>query len=210
MSIDSPSGATPASDIKATSADAAQAVKDEAMKLGTSARQAGESIARDKAEDAREQIATRSDSVENAVNDMASTLGEHSDTLGQYASEFADTVSTFNNRLKSSSLDELASDARRVARDNPAMFMLGAVTIGAIAARFFQASAPGRQQESSSQSNDNFDSAPLSRPYGRGAASSVQADTGSMDYSHGTTLDSSSAQGITTTVGSTTNKGYPV
>ena len=153
MSIESPSSKPSVNDIKAASAETAETVKDEAMKLGSSARQAGESLAREKAEDARGQIAARSDSVESAVNDMASTLGEHSDTLGQYATEFADTVSTFNSRLKTSSLDELASDARRVARDNPAMFMLGAVTIGAIAARFFQASAPSRQQSSSAGNN---------------------------------------------------------
>ena len=141
MSIESRTGGNSTNDIKATTADAAESVKNEAVKLGSSARQAGENIAREKAEDARGHIASRTDSVETAVNDVASALGEHSDTLGYYASEVADTMSSFNNRLKTSSLDELASDARRVARDNPAMFMLGAVAIGAIASRFFQASA---------------------------------------------------------------------
>ena len=141
MTIESPSNTRSTNDIKAASVDTKETIKNEAMRLGSSAREAGESIAREKAEDARQQIAARSDSVENAVDDIASTLGQHSDTLGQYASEFAGTVSTFNDRLKTSSLDELASDARRLARDNPAIFMLGAVTIGAIAARFFQASS---------------------------------------------------------------------
>ena len=141
MTTESPSNTRSTNDIKAASVETKETIKDEAMRLGSSAREAGESIAREKAEDARQQFAARSDSVENAVDDIASTLGEHSDTLGQYASEFAGTVSTFNDRLKTSSLDELASDARRLARDNPAIFMLGAVTIGAIAARFFQASS---------------------------------------------------------------------
>ena len=150
MSNTSSSGNTSTKEIKAASMAAAESVKDEAVKIGASARQTGESLVRDKAENAREEITAKSNSVENAVDDIASTLGEHSDTLGQYASEFAGTLSTFNDRLKTSSLDELASDARRVARENPAMFMLGAVTIGAIAARFFQASSSDRNQAMSS------------------------------------------------------------
>jgi len=109
--------------------------------LASTAQSATENLARDKVEDARGEIAARTNSVEHAVDDIASTLGEHSDTLGNYASEFSDSLSSFNDKLKNRSLDELASDARTLAKDNPAMFMLGAVTIGAIAARFFQASA---------------------------------------------------------------------
>ena len=146
MNTESPSNNTSPTGIKTASAETAQTVKDEAMKLGASAKQAGESMARDKAEDVRGHLATRSDSVESAVSDMASTVNEHSATLGEYANEFADSIATFNDRLKTSSLDQLAGDARRVARDNPAMFMLGAVAIGAIAARFFQASSSGNHQ----------------------------------------------------------------
>ena len=177
MSNTFPPGETSAKDIKAKSVDTAESVKDEALKLGNSARQAGESIAREKAEDAREQIAAQSDSVERAVGDIASTLGEHNDTLGQHASEFADKLSTFNDRLKTSSLDELASDARRVARDNPAMFMLGAVTIGAIAARFFQASAPSQQQQFAPGNNTGVASA-SSSPLRTGGVASSTITTG--------------------------------
>ena len=148
MSNTSSPGKTPTKDVKATTVAAAESVKDEALKIGESARQTGESLVREKAEEAREQITAQSDSVESAVDDIASTLGEHSDTLGQYASEFAGTLSSFNDRLRTSSLDEMASDARRIARENPAMFMLGAVAIGTIAARFFQASSPSRNQRS--------------------------------------------------------------
>jgi len=180
MSIESPSDETTARDMKGKSVETAGAVKDEAMKLGTSARQTGESIARDKAEDAREEIAAKTDSMENAVNDIASTLGEHSDTLGHHATEFADTLSTFNDRLKTSSLDELASDARRVARDNPAMFMLGAVTIGAIAARFFQASAPNEHRRAGSGTNAGVVTASNSGSHTGGVASSTSVTEGNL------------------------------
>ena len=177
MSNTSSSGNTTTKDIKATSAAAAESVKDEALKIGASARQTGESLARDKAEQVREQVTAQSESVESAVGDIASTLGEHSDTLGHYASEFAGTLSTFNDRLKSSSLDDMASDARRIARENPAMFMLGAVTIGAIAARFFQASSPDRDQRMSS--GQRADVAPTSyTPAHSGGIASSNADSG--------------------------------
>jgi len=135
--------------IKNNSAEAAQTLKSEASKLAGTAQSATETLARDKAEEARGEVTARTNSVEHAVDDIASTLGEHSDTLGQYASEFSDSLSSFNDKLKNRSLDELASDARTLAKDNPAMFMLGAVTIGAIAARFFQASAPPSSSSSS-------------------------------------------------------------
>ena len=178
MNIKSSSGQMSSNDIKAATVDTAESVKEEAMKLGSSARQAGESVARERAEYAREQIVATTDSVESAVDNIASTLGEHSDTLGQYASEFAGTISTFNDRLKTSSLDELASDARRVARDNPAMFMLGAVTIGAIAARFFQASAPQRAISGNAESGTGVVSTPSSRPYTGGVASATATTRG--------------------------------
>jgi len=135
--------------IKHNSAEAAQTLKSEADKLVGNVQSATATIERNKAEEARGEITARTNSVEHAVDDIASTLGEHSDTLGQYASEFSDSLSSFNDKLKNRSLDELASDAETLARDNPAMFMLGAITIGAIAARFFQASAPPSSSASS-------------------------------------------------------------
>jgi len=129
--------------IEAESAETAQTLRNEASKLASTTQDAAESLAREKAEDTRAEITARTDTVEAAVNDVAATLGEHSDTLGQYANEFAEKMSSFNDQIKNRSLDELASDARTLARDNPAMFMLGAVTIGAVAARFFQSGSPG-------------------------------------------------------------------
>ena len=178
MSIQSPSDKTSTKDIKDASVETAESVKNEAMKLGSSAREAGESIAREQAERAREQVAARSDSVESAANEIASTLGEHSDTLGQYASEFAGTLSSLNDRLKTSSIDDLASDARRIARENPAMFMLGAVTIGAIAARFFQASAPDQHRHQFSDNSTGYGTAPASASHVPGTMSSTQTTKG--------------------------------
>ena len=139
MSSDTSSTQSATRNIKAESAETAQTLKDEASKLVSTTQDAAESLTKNKAEDARAEVTARTDTVEAAVNDVAATLGEHSDTLGQYANEFAEKMSSLNDQIKNRSLDELASDARTLARDNPAMFMLGAVTIGAVAARFFQA-----------------------------------------------------------------------
>lgn len=83
---------------------------------------------------------------------MASTLTEHNETLGHYATELAEWLQSFNEQIKTKSLDELASDAKRLAKDNPALFILGAVTIGAIGARFFRASDTTNSQMSDSPS----------------------------------------------------------
>jgi len=142
MSNDTTSTHSASKNIKAESAETAQTLKDEASKLAGTSQDAAETLARSKAEDARAEVTAHTDNVEAAVSDVAATLGEHSDTLGQYANEFAEKMSSFNDQIKNRSLDELASDARTLARDNPAMFMLGAVTIGAVAARFFQSGSP--------------------------------------------------------------------
>jgi len=83
---------------------------------------------------------------------VASTLTEHNETLGHYATELAEWLQSFNEQIKTKSLDELASDAKRLAKDNPALFILGAVTIGAIGARFFRASDTTNSQMSDSPS----------------------------------------------------------
>lgn len=115
-------------------------IKTEAEELGSKAQGLAAQAASEHAEAARVQVSRQGDAVQDAVNDVAATVGEYSDTLGQYAGEFADQVSRLNDRIKSSSVDDLAGDVRRLARDNPAMFMLGAVSIGVIASRFFRAS----------------------------------------------------------------------
>lgn len=115
-------------------------IQADAQELGSKAHDLASERASEKAEAALDQVSRHGDSVKEAVDDVAATISEHSDTLGRYAGEFADQVSRLNDRIKDSSVDELASDVRRLARDNPAMFMLGAVSIGVIASRFFRAS----------------------------------------------------------------------
>lgn len=176
MNTESPSTATSTERLKSSTSEAAQSIKDESVKLADASKDVSESVMRSKAEEARGEIASRADDVESAVNDIASTLGEHSDTLGHYANEFAESLSTFNDRLKNRSLDELASDARTLARENPAMFMLGAVTIGAVAARFFQASSPESNSPASSRVHTGSHT-PVS-PYTNGQPTTVSRQSG--------------------------------
>ena len=127
-------------DVKEQGRETAEFVNEEVRGLGKQARDTSAAVARQHAETAREAASDRIEEARSTVSDVAHTLSGHDDRLGDYASEFADRLARLNDRIRTRSLDELAGDARTLYRNNPAMFMLGAVAVGAVAARFFRAS----------------------------------------------------------------------
>jgi len=135
---------------------AARTIKQESVKMKDAAKDAAGSTARESAEKVRSDASQKAGNLEHALDDVASTIGEHSDTLGHYAEEFSSKVANLNDHIKHRSVDDLATEVRTLAKDNPAMFMLGAVAVGAIAARFFQAT---RQSNSDTYNNDRQTSA---------------------------------------------------
>ncbi len=98
--------------------------------------------AHEKAEAGQHQAADEGDALSDAIDAAASSLDDHDrEGLARYARELSEHLSSAAEQLEGRSVDELANDAKRLARNNPALFMLGSISVGFGLSRFFKASA---------------------------------------------------------------------
>src|SRR3954470_2347879 len=85
-------------------------------------------------------------SVADAVRQTGRQLRDQQhDAVAQVVESAAAQLERFSNHLRNRSLDELVSDAQRLARQQPAIFVGTSFAAGLVAARFIKASSPGRQ-----------------------------------------------------------------
>jgi len=166
------------SDIKQSASDAATSAKAQAgQMLGQAKDAAGQALTQ-----AKDQIRTRlgeqkdraADSLgtlTGTVHNVGGTLRDNN--LPQVAGavdSLADQVDRVSGYLKNSDIDDLARDAEKFARENPAIVIAGALVIGLMIGRFFRSS--GRSGDTaltvngsrallpSSSSNEGFGTAP--------------------------------------------------
>ncbi len=98
--------------------------------------------AREKAETGQHRLADEADALSDAIDAAASKLDDQDrEGLARYARELSSNLANAAEQLKGRSVDELANDAKRLARDNPALYMLGSIAFGFGLSRFFKASA---------------------------------------------------------------------
>ncbi|MEX0619473.1 MAG: hypothetical protein WDZ76_08700 [Pseudohongiellaceae bacterium] len=96
--------------------------------------------ARERAETGKKQSARQLDKVSEAVDQAASSLSEQDvEGLASFARQTSDKISDLATRLQNRSMDELTEDAKRLAREKPAAFMLGSVAAGFGLSRFLKA-----------------------------------------------------------------------
>lgn len=147
----------------------------------------GAQAARDRAESGKERAAEELDSLSEAVDRAASAFSEEDrEGLANYMRSASEQMSSLSRRLHERSIDELTEDAKRLARRNPAAFMLGSIALGFGLSRFLKASPPGqrREEELSSQASASYPGAygasPSARPRSQPApgASSYQSPGG--------------------------------
>ena len=95
-------------------------------------------------------------SVADAVRQTGRQLRDQQhDGVAQVVESAAAQLERFSNHLRNRSLDELVSDAQRLARQQPAIFVGTSFAAGLVAARFIKASSPGRQERFGSGSGGN-------------------------------------------------------
>lgn len=115
--------------------------------------------AREEVKAGKHRLADGADALSDAIDAAASNLDDHDrEGLARYARELSSNLASAAQQLEGRSVDELASDAKRLARDNPALFMLGSIAVGFGLSRFFKASADRDHQE-----NDNTSRGDASR-----------------------------------------------
>lgn len=120
---------------------ASETIKKETAQLADEAKATTRKQAEKQFEKSQDAVASQVDTLSSAVDDAASALNEQDHPLGHYTREIADSMSGLSERISNSSMDELAHDTRKLARENPGLFMLGSIAIGVAASRFFKASA---------------------------------------------------------------------
>lgn len=98
--------------------------------------------AREKAEAGKDRLADGADALSDAIDAAASNLDDHDrEGLAHYARELSSNLANAAEQLEGRSVDELANNAKRLARDNPALYILGSIAVGFGLSRFFKASA---------------------------------------------------------------------
>lgn len=121
-----------------------QKVKDDARQVK---REAG-AAAREQAEAGQRKVTEEAGTLSDAIDAAASSLDDHDrEGLARYARELSSNLANAAGQLEGRSVDELASDAKRLARDNPALFMLGSIAVGFGMSRFFKASSERNHDE---------------------------------------------------------------
>ena len=127
-----------------SAADEARALgdtaRDEAAKLADTAKEVGRDQAEKQLDRTKRVVEDQIGTVEAALDGAAQRLEREDSPLASYASDLSSRLSGLSSRIESASVDDLARDGRRLARENPAMFMLGAVAVGFVASRFLKAS----------------------------------------------------------------------
>ena len=118
----------------------ADTARDEAAKLADTAKGVGRDQAEKQLERTKGVVGEQIGTVEAALDGAANRLRDENSPLASYASDLSSRLSGLSSRIEGASVDDLARDARTLARDNPAMFMLGAVAVGFVASRFLKAS----------------------------------------------------------------------
>lgn len=133
----------------------------------------------EKAEAGQHQLAEGADALADAIDAAASNLDEHDrEGLARYARKLSSDISKAAGHIEGRSVDELAADAKKLARNNPALFMLGSIAVGFGLSRFFKASA---EHDHYNNTNSNRE-----KPYRSGDVSAGSPTQQSMTEMYGT------------------------
>jgi hypothetical protein len=93
---------------------------------------------KDKVESGKRTAADRIDDIAKAIDTAGSQLDQSQPTLANYVTKLAEGASGIATRLREDSIEDLYRQARRLAVQHPAMFVLGSAALGLTIARFMK------------------------------------------------------------------------
>lgn len=121
-----------------TETDLGQKARD----MSEEAKSAARGRAMEEAEGHKQEASNVAGAGAKAFESAAESLDEQGqETLAQTTSSLASSLSEFAGKLEHKNAEELLQDAARLARENPAMFVVGGIGAGLILSRFFKASS---------------------------------------------------------------------
>lgn len=109
--------------------------------LAREARTEGREQVQQYREEAADKVDTLADSVKAAADRMRGDDVAH---LSAHITDMANGLSRMADGLREKSADEILRDVRRIARENPTLFIAGSIAIGFGITRFARASASGQ------------------------------------------------------------------
>ena len=117
---------------------------------------------RERIERGKQAAADQVEQLADAIDQAGTRLSEGQPTIGSYATRMADGLDQLAQRLRSSSLEDLARDTRQAAIRNPGAYLLGSAAVGLLLARFLKASIEPEEEYSASGTLDEFTGSDLS------------------------------------------------
>ncbi|WP_372921858.1 hypothetical protein [Roseovarius sp.] len=146
------------------------------------AKRAAGATARHQAEAGQERVVDEADALSGAIDAAASSLADHDRAgLARYARELSSHLAKAAGQLEARSVNDLAGDAKVLARDNPALFILGSVGVGFGLSRFFKASAEREQRDDDNKPRTEGDSRHEDAFHGKNDPSSVATNGDGRD-----------------------------
>lgn len=153
-----------------------EAVKKAAADKFQETKQQATDVAKEKGDEATNQAGAQLEELSNTIDAVASTLkDEDREGLANYARQMSSGMNQLADRLQNQSVNELANDVKKMAKENPNGFLLGSIALGFGLSRFGKATA-NRDESSTSQSHDESQSntAESATPYPSQGASHDQ------------------------------------
>jgi len=120
-----------------------EAVKQVAADKFEETKQKATDAAKAKGDEATTQAGSQLEELSETIDAVASTLSdEDREGLADYARQMSSGMNQLAERLQTQSIDELAGDVKKMARENPNGFLLGSIALGFGLSRFGKATTP--------------------------------------------------------------------
>jgi hypothetical protein len=138
-----------------------ETLKSKATELTEEAKQRG----KEQLDTTKKAAADQAQKVAGVIEQASAELGrKDQQTLAHYTGELASSIKTLADNLSNRGLDELGTDAIKLARQNPTLFLLGSVAMGFALSRFIKASAERQEKEDGDETPYSVESQGPSQP----------------------------------------------
>lgn len=168
-------------------------VAQDAGDLADKARAEGQEQVQHYRDVAADKVDTLADSVKAAAEGMRGDDVAH---LSRHISDMASGLGRLSDSLREKSADEILRDVRRVARDNPTLFIAGSIAIGFGITRFARAAASSAASSETERSSTAATSERAGRTRWTDADSAVPGTT-ARPATGNDTVDTTSPGGLT-------------
>ena len=128
--------------------------------INNKAKREAAGVAQDVKRQGQEQFEARKQTAADQTEKLASVVdrvseelkSQNQESLADYAGQLASSMKDFAESLRQRNLDELVKDTQQLARNNPALFLMGSVAVGIALSRFLKAST---QRSGAGRYNDS-------------------------------------------------------